>query len=156
MREEGNMLLISLMLLAAAETAAPEGVWKANCPEPVVEGNFNEIGAVSSSDIQAPTVKTRVEPKYPADIDKALKVKARVDLKGTVDIDGVVGDVSTLKCTVTKQGATLGGEEKATYCKAFTAAAEASFSNWRYEPAVKNGKAVCVHETASFSFGRPK
>jgi outer membrane biosynthesis protein TonB len=51
------------------------------------------------------------------------------------------------------EGSTLlGGEQKTSLCAEFAKAAEDAFRQWRYAPAKKAGKAVCLYATVKFDF----
>jgi hypothetical protein len=118
-----------------------------NCPEPVLgtEGDVDR-------DVQMPRSTASLPPTYPATIDKARKISASLLVAGTIDVLGKVGDTKTLNCKVMEGSALLGGEQKTKLCDAFAQAAEDAFRQWRYVPAQRAHKPVCLYATVKFDF----
>ena len=136
MRESSGMPLALGLLLFALE-----------CPEPVLGVN-GEL----DRDVQMPRPMASLPPTYPAAVDKARKIAASLLVGGTIDVLGKVGDTKTLNCKVMEGSVLLGGEDRTKLCDAFAKAAEAAFSQWRYAPAKKSGKPVCLYASVKFDF----
>jgi len=101
---------------------------------------------------QLPRVRRKVEPEFPAYPKDVRKVWAKIIMEATVDTEGGVADVKTLSCKVGKGEKTLEGEEAQRYCPQFSINAENAVTQWLYEPALRGGKAVCVHYTMRVDF----
>jgi hypothetical protein len=100
-------------------------------------------GVASDTQIQEPRLKTRVPPSTPPEFKKA-GLYGTVIVGGTIDIDGNVGDIHPVTCGVSKDHKTFEAREKDTYCPALEVAAADAYSRFRYEPILRDGKAVCV------------
>jgi len=74
--------------------------------------------------------ETRVQPVYP-ELARIARVEGSVILQAVIQIDGSVGDVEVLRCTRPDRG--------------FEASAIAAVRQWKYRPALQNGKPVAVY-----------
>jgi protein TonB len=110
-------------------------------PKPASDGQsgamYSGVNGITNPELIR---STKVQPKFPK-YAIGKKVLGRVTLQAVVRKDGTVGDV------VVKQGA--GGD-----C-GFEEAAIAAVSQWRYKPAMQNGRPVDVYFTVviDFTFG---
>jgi hypothetical protein len=144
--------MITAIVLAAVVTTGAAEPSQPNCPEPVAGGVVKGTSTGGKNDAQVPRLISKQALSYPADLNKKDKLGATVILQGTVDIDGKVGSITTLTCATTRDGTVLEGDEKAKYCEKFSAAAAAAFAGWRYEPAKRGDKSVCVYIANKFTF----
>jgi hypothetical protein len=120
--------LLAVLLLAGVEPKP------ANCPEPPI---------VPAG---VPRILKRETPTFPPEYFEQ-KIETEVLLQGTIDIDGNVGDVSALSCKATKRGKPVEGGEKVEVCRQVTERAEHAYRKFKYEPAMKDGKPICVYHT---------
>ena len=82
-------------------------------------------------------VETKVNPVYPEKAKKA-GVQGKVILQSVIREDGTVGEIKVLKAPAKDMG--------------FVEAAVAAVRQWRYRPAMKDGKPVPVYFTIVVSF----
>src|SRR5262245_50670420 len=134
--------LFGVLLLSSAVLAG-----EPNCPEPVLGTD----GSVDR-DVQMPRQTATLPPTYPAAVDRERRVSASLLVAGTIDVLGKVGGTKTLNCKVMEGDVLLGGEQKTTLCAEFAKAAETAFREWRYVPAKKASKPVCLYATVKFDF----
>jgi len=80
---------------------------------------------------------TKVDPEYP-ELARVARVDGQVILQAIVRKDGAVGDISVIRANRPN----LGFEESAI----------AAVSQWRYEPALQNGRPVEVYFTVVVDF----
>jgi outer membrane biosynthesis protein TonB len=147
--------MLLLAMLAADGSTEPR---TPNCPDGIAGGavanpqGAAKLGASMVADSLAPRLVTKVQPAYPSAAKADRTLTGKVIVQATVDIDGNVGAIETLQCQAFKAGTKLEGEQREAYCKAVSAAAEAAFAQWKYEPATKGEKKVCVYTTTAFNF----
>ena len=80
---------------------------------------------------------TKIEPEYP-ELARVARVDGQVILQAIVRKDGSVGDVSVIRVNRPNLG--------------FEDSAVAAVAQWRYEPALQNGKPVEVYFTVVVDF----
>jgi protein TonB len=110
--------------------AAPKIIEK---PKPVAAPKSNDPLRVTE-DVTPPKALNMSAPSYPADA-KAAGIEGTVIVKYVVTESGEVTNVSAVR----------GPEELKAVC-------EAAVKNWKFEPALKDGKPVAVHRMARFPF----
>jgi TonB family protein len=87
------------------------------------------IGGVTNPEL---IEATKVPPRYP-DAARKAKISGRVTLQAVVKKDGSVGDIQVLQSPDPKFG--------------FVEAAIAAVKQWRYKPAMQNGRPIDVYFT---------
>ncbi len=85
-----------------------------------------------------------IKPTIPSYVRKA-KIKARVILQIVVKKDGTVGDIKVLSDPVSES----------LVISSFRQAAIDAVKQWKYKPAIKDGKPVDVYMTVSVNFELP-
>lgn len=96
----------------------------------------NEAPMIVGGEIAAPRLLRRVEPLYP-EAARQLRRQGVVIVQATIDREGRVADVTLLR-----DGVGFGAWE----------AVERAVSQWRYEPAVFQGRSVAVLMTITVTF----
>ncbi|MEE9229329.1 MAG: energy transducer TonB [Acidobacteriota bacterium] len=114
----------------------PDAEYLLGAPEPPpTEGPLMAgIGNVSNPVLIA---SSRVDPTYP-DLARQAKVQGRVILQAVIFKDGTVGDIQILQTPGEKLG--------------FAQSSIDAVSQWRYEPALQNGRPVDVIFTLVVDF----
>ena len=78
-------------------------------------------------------------------------LQAKLIYQGVVQTSGVFDSFTLLACQVSKTDQKP-DDALREYCPMFAAAAEKALGQWRYEPALKDGKPVAVYYTVSVDF----
>ena len=81
--------------------------------------------------------ESKVEPEYP-ELARVARLEGNVILQAIIHADGVVGNIEILRCNRPNMG--------------FEDASIEAVSQWRYQPALQNGKPVEVYFTVFVEF----
>jgi hypothetical protein len=144
-------VITAALILAMLAADAGSGSLPPNCPEPAIDRVLDEMPADTTevialkSEIQSPRILERVPPRH-------LGHTGEVTLRGTTDIDGNVRALSLVECKPTKSGQALQGKKREKRCKQFVKAAEEAVSQWKFQPAMKGGKPVCLKAVFTVRF----
>jgi len=103
-------------------------------PPPATGPLMPGIGGVTEPELIA---ETKVEPEFP-DMARRVRMQGLVILQVVVRKDGTVGDIKVLKVPAANLG--------------FSDAAVAAVGQWRYRPAMQNGRPVDVFMTVRVNF----
>ncbi len=103
-------------------------------PPPVSGPLMPGIGGVTEPEL---IPETKVKPEYP-ELARKARIQGKVILQAVIRKDGTVGDIKVLK----EPAADLG----------FAEAAIAAVKQWRYRPAMQNGRPVDVYFTVVVNF----
>ena len=131
----------AFVLLVVAQLAAGS-VARAARDEPVLP--------TGGEDFKKPWRVTYREPEYPKKARKQ-SLQAKLIYQGVVQTSGVFDSFTLLACQVSKTDQKP-DDALREYCPMFAAAAEKALGQWRYEPALKDGKPVAVYYTVSVDF----
>lgn len=149
-----STILVVLFMLATGSAALASSL---SCPDGVAGGVI--AGTLTGSrhvkptgEVTLPVPISKKAPAYPAVPGHPRDVEAKEFLQATIDVDGKTGDFQTLACTATRNGNKLRGDEKDAYCTAYSKEAAKAFAEWRFSPAKRDGKPVCVYFTVKFAF----
>ncbi|UCF68472.1 MAG: energy transducer TonB [Acidobacteriota bacterium] len=103
-------------------------------PPPVTGPLMPGLAGVSEPEL---IPETRVEPEYP-ELARRARIQGRVILRAVIKKDGSVADIEVLR----EPQANLG----------FSDAAISAVKQWRYRPAMQNGRPVDVYFTVTVNF----
>jgi protein TonB len=81
--------------------------------------------------------ESKIEPEYP-ELARVARLEGNVILQAIIHDDGTVGDIEILRCNRPNMG--------------FEDSAVEAVSQWRYKPALQNGKPVEVYFTVFVEF----
>jgi protein TonB len=100
-----------------------------------VEGGTGDEPILPTGDMVLPVIQKKVEPNYP-DIARRARIEGKVILQAVVNKEGDVNEVNVLSSTNPM----------------FNDAAIEAVKQWKYKPALQNGKPVSVYYTIRVDF----
>jgi len=81
--------------------------------------------------------ETKVQPEYP-ELARVARIEGNVILQAVIETDGSVAEIEILRCNRPNMG--------------FEDSARSAVQEWRYKPALQNGKPVAVYFTVFVEF----